>query len=93
MDGAIERTVLEDGDIDYRKPKPQSRVPLFLLPREEADQNRHQYKISGCFIHEATNAYLFDSADAAMMEDMMGVRVLDMPVVDNIVSGVTSFCC
>ena len=60
---------LNDDDFEEMAPSLQSRVPLWLMPREESDANRQQYKLSECFIEPTTGAYLFDSKDAKPFRD------------------------
>eukprot|EP00400_MALV-I_sp_L67-5_P000282 gene282-144_t len=60
---------LTQDDFDEMAPSLQSRVPLWLMPREEADKNRQQFKLSECFIEPTTGAYLFDSKDAEKFKE------------------------
>jgi len=64
----------------------QRRVPLFLMPRDQADRRKQEYRISSCSVHR-TGALLIQESDARLLDDILGrpagalAGELDQPLV------------
>eukprot|EP00397_Hematodinium_sp_SG-2012_P014673 GEMP01014926.1.p1 GENE.GEMP01014926.1~~GEMP01014926.1.p1 ORF type:complete len:725 (+),score=185.76 GEMP01014926.1:200-2374(+) len=54
-------------DAGSEEPLLHRRIPLWLLPREESDRRKHEFKVNGCFIH-SSGAFLLSESDAMMSE-------------------------
>lgn len=50
----------------------QRRVPLFLLPRDQSDRRKREFRISSCTVHEATGVYLLQDSDAKLLDGLLG---------------------
>mmetsp|Transcript_56368 Transcript_56368/g.123514 ORF Transcript_56368/g.123514 Transcript_56368/m.123514 type:complete len:656 (-) Transcript_56368:167-2134(-) len=55
---------------ELRAARVSRRVPLWLMPREEGDKNRHEFKIAGCHVH-STGALLLDETDAERLDKLL----------------------
>lgn len=58
---------IDQEDTGSEEPLLHRRIPLWLLPREESDRRKHEFKINGCFIH-SSGAFLLSESDARMYE-------------------------
>jgi len=47
----------------------QRKVPLLLMPRDQADGRTHEFRISSCMVH-STGLYLLQESDAKLLEGM-----------------------
>eukprot|EP00931_Biecheleriopsis_adriatica_P103422 TRINITY_DN78262_c0_g1_i1.p1 TRINITY_DN78262_c0_g1~~TRINITY_DN78262_c0_g1_i1.p1 ORF type:complete len:730 (+),score=166.10 TRINITY_DN78262_c0_g1_i1:8-2197(+) len=48
----------------------QRRVPLFLMPRDQSDRRKKDFRISTCAVHH-TGAYLLQESDAKLLDDIL----------------------
>lgn len=46
------------------------RVPLFLMPRDQADRRKKEFRISSCHVHDS-GAYLLQESDAALLDRLL----------------------
>lgn len=58
---------IDQEDTGNEEPLLHRRIPLWLLPREESDRRKNEFKVNGCFI-DASGAFLL--SESAMMLDL-----------------------
>lgn len=54
----------------------QRRVPLFLMPRDQADRRRREFRISACHVHR-TGALLIQESDAQLLDNLLATNKPD----------------
>mmetsp|Transcript_85078 Transcript_85078/g.214459 ORF Transcript_85078/g.214459 Transcript_85078/m.214459 type:complete len:714 (+) Transcript_85078:102-2243(+) len=81
------RNIMLDHAAPESRQAVQRRVPLFLMPRDQADRRKHEFRISSCTVHH-TGVYLLQESDARLLDDIMdtqglsqGDTSLDAPLV------------
>jgi len=62
--------LIENHSGDHRQAL-QRRVPLFLMPRDQADRRKKEFRISSCTVHRS-GAYLLQESDAKLLDDLVG---------------------
>mmetsp|Transcript_108773 Transcript_108773/g.307655 ORF Transcript_108773/g.307655 Transcript_108773/m.307655 type:complete len:653 (-) Transcript_108773:129-2087(-) len=64
-------TVLEHNGGERRQAL-QRRVPLFLMPRDQTDRRKKEFRISTCTVHH-TGVYLLQESDARLLDELLSV--------------------
>mmetsp|Transcript_41086 Transcript_41086/g.118723 ORF Transcript_41086/g.118723 Transcript_41086/m.118723 type:complete len:671 (+) Transcript_41086:93-2105(+) len=81
------RNIFLDHGAPEQRQAMQRRVPLFLMPRDQADRRKKEFRISSCTVHR-TGVYLLQESDARLLDDLMmtdealqGSACMDGPLV------------
>jgi len=64
------RNIMLDHSAPESRQATQRRVPLFLMPRDQEDRNKNEFRISSCTVHH-TGVYLLQESDAKLLDDIM----------------------
>lgn len=65
------RHIVLDHNAPEQRQATQRRVPLFLMPRDQEDRRKHEFRISACTVHHS-GCYLLQESDARLLDEMMG---------------------
>lgn len=63
--------LMEPGAPEMRQAM-QRRVPLFLMPRDQNDRAKKEFRISSCTVH-STGVYLLQESDAKLLDDLLAL--------------------
>jgi len=64
------RNIFLDNSAPEQRQAIQRRVPLFLMPRDQADRRKKEFRISSCTVH-STGVYLLQESDAKLLDDLL----------------------
>lgn len=64
------RNIFLDNGAPEQRQAMQRRVPLFLMPRDQADRRKKEFRISSCTVHR-TGVYLLQESDAKLLDDLL----------------------
>jgi len=67
------RNIVMEEQLLTQREASQRRVPLFLMPRDQADRRKKEFRISSCTVHH-TGAYLLQESDAKLLDDLLAVN-------------------
>lgn len=77
------RNILLDQNAPGQRGAEQRRVPLFLMPRDQADRRKTEFRISSCTVHPS-GIYLLQASDSKLLDDSLAsdaAEGLDAPLV------------
>jgi len=64
------RNILLDRGAPETRQVMQRRVPLFLMPRDQQDRRKKEFRISSCTVHH-TGVYLLQESDSKLLDDLL----------------------
>jgi len=64
------RNIFLDHGAPEQRQALQRRVPLFLMPRDQNDRRKKEFRISSCTVHH-TGVYLLQESDAKLLDDLL----------------------
>jgi len=64
------RNIVMDHNAPEQRQALQRRVPLFLMPRDQADRRKKEFRISSCTVHH-TGVYLLQESDARLLDNLL----------------------
>lgn len=64
------RNITLDQTAPEQRQAQQRRVPLFLMPRDQTDRRKKEFRISSCTVHH-TGVYLLQESDARLLDALL----------------------